>query len=55
MLYRGWVGGFENDRKFISVYDFDWKVTATRLTASFQPAIREVLVGVPTSSASPVS
>lgn len=26
MLYRGWVGGFENDRKFISVYNFDWTV-----------------------------
>lgn len=26
MLYRGWVGGFENDKKLISVYNFDWKV-----------------------------
>lgn len=26
MMYRGWVGGFENDKKLISVYDFDWKV-----------------------------
>ena len=26
ILYRGWVGGFENVKKFISVYDFDWKV-----------------------------
>lgn len=26
VLYRGWVGGFDNDRKFISVYNFDWKV-----------------------------
>lgn len=26
MLYRGWIGGFENDKKLISVYNFDWKV-----------------------------
>ncbi len=26
MMYRGWAGGFDNDRKFISLYDFDWKV-----------------------------
>lgn len=26
MLYRGWVGGFDNDKKFFSVYNFDWKV-----------------------------
>ncbi len=26
MLYRGWVGGFENDKHLISIYNFDWKV-----------------------------
>jgi hypothetical protein len=26
MMYRGWVGGFENDKRLISVYNFDWKV-----------------------------
>lgn len=26
MVYRGWVGGYDNDRKFISLYNFDWKV-----------------------------
>lgn len=26
MLYRGWCGGFENDKKLISLYNFDWKV-----------------------------
>ncbi len=25
-LYRGWIGGFENDKKLFSVYNFDWKV-----------------------------
>ncbi len=26
MLYRGWIGGFENDKKLFSVYNLDWKV-----------------------------
>lgn len=26
MIYRGWVGGFENDKKLISLYNFDWEV-----------------------------
>jgi hypothetical protein len=26
IVYRGWVGGFENDKKLISLYNFDWKV-----------------------------
>lgn len=26
MMYRGWVGGFENDKHLISLYNFDWKV-----------------------------
>jgi hypothetical protein len=26
MMYRGWVGGYENDKKLISLYNFDWKV-----------------------------
>lgn len=25
MLYRGWVGGYIDDKKIISIYDFDWK------------------------------
>jgi len=25
MLYRGWVGGFENDDKILSIYNLDWK------------------------------
>jgi hypothetical protein len=26
MMYRGYAGGFENDKKLISLYNFDWKV-----------------------------
>ncbi len=26
MMYRGWVGGYDNDKKLISLYNFDWKV-----------------------------
>ena len=26
MVYRGWVGGYENDKHLISLYNFDWKV-----------------------------
>lgn len=26
IIYRGWVGGFENDKHLISLYNFDWKV-----------------------------
>ncbi len=26
MLYRGWSGGFDNDKKLISLYNFDWNV-----------------------------
>ena len=26
IVYRGWVGGFENDKHLISLYNFDWEV-----------------------------
>ena len=26
MMYRGWVGGYENNKKLISLYNFDWTV-----------------------------
>jgi len=26
MMYRGWACGYENDKKLISLYNFDWKV-----------------------------
>ena len=26
MMYRGWVGGYDNDKHLISIYNFDWKV-----------------------------
>lgn len=26
MMYRGWIGGYENDKRLVSLYNFDWKV-----------------------------
>ncbi len=26
MMYRGWAGGYDNDKKLISLYNFDWEV-----------------------------